>query len=248
MGSDTISQGGWRLSVPGRGSVGCTHPTAEFHPSPNFGPRRTAALPDMVVLHYTGMDCARAALERLCDPAHEVSAHYLIAGSGHIWQMVTEDQRAWHAGAGQWGGVSDVNSRSIGIELANGGDQPFSEPQMTALEALLAGVMRRWAIAPERVIAHSDMAIGRKSDPGVKFDWRRLALGGLSIWPKAGKPGDFLADAKRFGYAVEDPNQTLAAFRLRFRPGVCGALDAIDRAMIHDLAGRFPVDVGGLNA
>jgi len=210
-----------------------------------------AALPDMVVLHYTGMECAQAALERLCDPAHEVSAHYLIAGNGHIWQMVAEDQRAWHAGAGQWGAVQDVNSRSIGIELANCGDHPFSEPQMAALEALLAGIMRRWAVPPERVIAHSDMAMGRKSDPGAKFDWRRLALGGLSVWPKVSEAGEavnFIADARRFGYAADDPDQTLTAFRLRFRPGFCGALDAIDRAMIHDLAGRFPVDAGALSA
>ncbi|VAV97589.1 N-acetylmuramoyl-L-alanine amidase [hydrothermal vent metagenome] len=228
--------------------MGFTHPTCNFHPSPDFGPRREGALPDMVVVHYTGMRSAQAALERLCDPAHEVSAHYLIAGSGHIWQMVAEDQRAWHAGAGQWGGVSDVNSRSIGIELANCGDHPFAEPQMAALEGLLAGIMRRWSVPPERVIAHSDMAIGRKSDPGAKFDWRRLALGGLSIWPKAGEPGNFMEDARRFGYAGDDPDQTLAAFRLRFRPGVCGGEDAIDRAVIHDLARRFPVDAGGLSA
>jgi N-acetylmuramoyl-L-alanine amidase len=202
----------------------------------------------MVVVHYTGMETAEDALERLCDPACEVSAHYLISGSGHIWQMVAEDQRAWHAGAGQWGEVSDINSRSIGIELANCGGHPFAEPQMAAFETLLEGIMQRWSVPPERVIAHSDMAIGRKIDPGPKFDWQRLALGGLSVWPKAGEPGDFIAGARRFGYAVDDPDQTLAAFRLRFRPGVCGALDAIDRAMICDLARRFAVDADAFNA
>ncbi len=234
--------------MAGRGSVGFPHPTDEFQGSPSFGPRRKGALPDMVVLHYTGMETAEEAVERLCDPAHEVSAHYLIAGTGHIWQMVAEDQRAWHAGAGAWGGTSDVNSRSIGIELANLGTHPFAEPQMAALEELLRGIMQRWQVPPERVIAHSDMAIGRKIDPGPRFDWRRLALGGLSIWPEPGKPGDFITDAKRFGYAGDNADLTLLAFRLRFRPGVTGALDEIDRAMMHDLAGRYPVDAGGLSA
>ena len=234
--------------MAGRGSVGYTHPTYEFYGSPSFGPRREGALPDMVVLHYTGMETAEDALERLCDPAHEVSAHYLIAGTGHIWQMVEEDQRAWHAGAGEWGGVCDVNSRSIGIELANCGDHPFAEPQMAALEELLQGIMLRWRVPPERVIAHSDMAIGRKIDPGPKFDWRRLALAGLSVWPEPGKPGDFMADAMRFGYARDNADLILAAFRLRFRPGFTGVEDDIDRSIIHDLAKRFPVDAGGLSA
>jgi N-acetylmuramoyl-L-alanine amidase len=203
----------------------------------------------MVVLHYTGMQSAEAALERLCAPAHEVSAHYLISEQGHIWQMVAEDQRAWHAGAGQWGGICDINSRSIGVELANRGDHPFAAPQMAALEDLLAGVMQRWNIAPERVIGHSDMAMGRKIDPGPRFDWRRLALGGLSVWPDGGAEGDFIADARRFGYGVECGGEaTLSAFRLRFRPGAEGPEDAIDRAMMHDLARRYPVDAGGFNA
>jgi N-acetylmuramoyl-L-alanine amidase len=156
-------------------------------PSPNAGPRRDGAKPDLVVLHYTGMATAEAALDRLRDPGAEVSAHYLIAEDGRLWRLVPEALRAWHAGAGQWGEVADVNSRSIGIELANAGPlagfPPFPEPQMAALEALLAGVLGRWSIPPARVIAHSDMAPGRKADPGPKFDWRRLAAGGLAVWP-----------------------------------------------------------------
>ncbi|MGQ3486707.1 N-acetylmuramoyl-L-alanine amidase [Roseovarius pacificus] len=219
-------------------------------PSPNFGPRRQGALPDMVVLHYTAMENARTALERLCDAAAEVSAHYLICEAGTVWQMVDEEQRAWHAGAGQWGDVRDVNSRSIGIELANTGAHPFPEPQMRALEALLQGIMRRWSIPATRIIGHSDMAPDRKSDPGPRFDWQRLALGGLSIWPRiGGEPGDFLQDAVRFGYAVPDGmdgdaavDLILPAFRQRFRPWASGGLDATDRALMADLAARFPVD------
>ncbi|WP_375572222.1 MULTISPECIES: N-acetylmuramoyl-L-alanine amidase [Seohaeicola] len=219
-------------------------------PSPNNGPRRDGARPDMVVIHYTAMDSAAAALDRLCDPEAEVSAHYLICEQGRIWHMVDEEMRAWHAGAGRWGDVTDVNSRSIGIELANRGDHPFSAPQMTALEGLLRGVMARWAIPPARVIGHSDMAPLRKSDPGPRFDWRRLARCGLSIWPDpdpAGPPSDFLADAARAGWhppadCADPETAVLTALRLRFRPQASGALDMMDRAIAADLAARFPVD------
>ena len=218
--------------------------------SPNCGPRRDGARPDMVVIHYTAMTSAAAALERLCDPAAEVSAHYLICEQGRIWQLVAEELRAWHAGAGRWGAVTDVNSRSIGIELANRGDHPFAAAQMDALEGLLAGIMARWAIPPERVIGHSDMAPLRKSDPGPRFDWRRLARRGLAIWsaPEAGAPvGDFLSDAARAGFhppaGCDDPEgAVLTALRLRFRPWAKGQLEDADRAIAADIARRFPVD------
>ena len=217
---------------------------AEEFPSPNCGERRDGALPDMIVLHYTAMETADAALARLCDPVAEVSAHYMISETGKLWQLVPEEQRAWHAGAGQWGDVTDVNSRSIGIEMANTGAHPFPEPQMVALEQLLRGIMARWSIPPERVIAHSDMAIGRKYDPGPRFDWPRLARQGLSIWPEAGAcPGAFEQDARAFGYAdCGGPNLLLSAVRMRFRPWARGPLDDTDRALMHDLASRYPVD------
>jgi len=113
------------------------------HPSPNFGPRRGVKGPDMVVLHYTAMQTAADALERLCNPDFEVSAHYLISETGEVFQLVSEDMRAWHAGAGRWGNVDDVNSHSIGIELANCGFSPFSEPQMAALILLLKDIKQR---------------------------------------------------------------------------------------------------------
>lgn len=213
------------------------------HPSPNFGERRGAEKPDLVVLHYTAMSGAAEALARLCDPAAEVSAHFLISEAGEVFALVAEAQRAWHAGAGSWGGVGDVNSRSIGIELANGGAEPFAEPQMAALEAVLAGVMARHAIRPERVIGHSDMAPERKGDPGRRFDWRRLALQGLSVWPGVvarAKPGGFVAEARRFGYPDAAPEVLLAAFRLRFRPWAAGPVDAVDAGLAADLARRFP--------
>jgi N-acetylmuramoyl-L-alanine amidase len=223
--------------------------------SPNCGERRGGARPDLIVIHYTAMTSVAEARARLCDPAFEVSAHWLISEQGGAEQLVDEAMRAWHAGAGAWGAVSDVNSRSIGIELANTGAAPFPEAQMVALEGVLAGIMGRWGMGPERVIAHSDMAPARKSDPGPRFDWRRLARAGLSVWPSVaaggrsgGRPVAFRDHARRFGYPDVEEGLILQAFRLRFRPWAEGPADALDAAMAEDLARRFPVDGGGAGA
>lgn len=224
-------------------------PPAVSFPSPNCGERRGGARPDLIVIHYTAMASVAEARARLCDPMHEVSAHWLISEQGGAEQLVDEALRAWHAGAGGWGAVTDVNSRSIGIELANSGAAPFPEAQMAALEGLLAGIMARWEIRPERVIAHSDMAPARKSDPGPRFDWRRLARAGLSVWPSeaalgqsGGRPVAFRDAARRFGYPDGEEGLLLRAFRLRFRPWADGPVDAVDAALAEDLARRFPVD------
>ena len=220
-------------------------------PSPNFGERRGGTRPSLVVIHYTAMDTAESALERLCSREYEVSAHYLITRDGRSFQLVAETKRAWHAGSGSWGGEGDINSRSIGIELSNSGVEPFSAPQMIALEHLLRGIMADWRIRPEGLIGHSDFAIGRKTDPGLRFDWKRLASQGLSVWPKSrtGMTADertFLAAAKAFGYPVPDESKypirfddVLAAFRLRFRPWADGEeLNLADVEAISDLAER----------
>ncbi len=191
------------------------------------------------------MTSAEAACERLCAPEHAVSAHWLIGRDGALHHLVDEDRRAWHAGAGTWGGQGDVNARSIGIELDNDGQSPFSAPLMARLEALLPDVMARWDIPPKGVIAHSDMAPGRKADPGRRFDWRRLAVQGLGIWPDAALPGadDLDAALIAIGYPSDVPPETrLDAFRQRFRPLATGAADPADLAAAQDLARRFPVD------
>lgn len=219
---------------------------ALWHPSPNCGPRRDGLLPELIVIHHTAMIGAKAALKRLCDPAAEVSAHYLIGADGRLWQMVDERARAWHAGEGEWLGRGDVNSRSIGIELDNAGPRlghpPFAAPMMAVLDRLLAGIMARWGVGAAGVIAHSDMAPGRKADPGPAFDWQRLALQGLAVWPASAPeeiPDPSLFDHLLIGCgypAGVGHAERLAAFRLRFRPRATGALDGRDMALARGLA------------
>lgn len=225
---------------------------AIWHPSPNFGPRRNGAAPDLIVLHYTAMVSAEAALARMCDPTSEVSAHFLLGRRGRLWRLVNEDKRAWHAGAGSWGTVRDVNSHAIGIEIDNDGLTPFPAAQIDALEVLLSRLMADWHIPPERVIAHSDMAPTRKSDPGARFDWRRLARNGLSVWPDSDAtlppaphldlPLAFQAAARGFGYPEVPLDALLVAFRQRFRPWAHGPLATDDLVAMTDLARRYPVD------
>ncbi|WP_299282448.1 N-acetylmuramoyl-L-alanine amidase [uncultured Tateyamaria sp.] len=208
------------------------------HPSPNCGPRRNALTPRFVVLHYTAMDTAQAAIERLCDPVHEVSAHYVICKTGAITQLVGEGARAWHAGAGEWQGLDDMNSRSIGIELDNDGQGPFAEALMHSLETLLTPMLRAWDIPPANVIGHSDMAPGRKFDPGPWFDWDRLARQGLAaatIRATQTRTPDwdqFRKQAQALGYtASAEDTDLLTSVRLRHRPHAQGPLCAADMSL-----------------
>ncbi len=195
--------------------------TPEFieRPSPSFDARPGGRAPDMLLLHYTGMESTEAALARLTDPAEKVSAHYLIDEDGALYQLVDEEQRAWHAGVAHWAGEEDINGCSIGIELQNPGHEfgygEFPEAQMTALVALAQDIVRRWSIPAHRMLGHSDVAPGRKQDPGELFDWRKLASMGIGLWPENEMaPRDDLQPADReavravqqnfrdFGYGV----------------------------------------------
>jgi N-acetylmuramoyl-L-alanine amidase len=210
-------------------------------PSPNHGARGEPPHlrpVDMLVLHYTGMASAAAALDRLCDPAAEVSAHYLVEEDGTIWRLVAEARRAFHAGRSSWQGDADLNRVSIGIEIVNpgheGGYRPFPAAQMAAVEALCRDILARHPIPPDRVVGHSDIAPERKSDPGELFDWPRLAGAGIGLWPPphpdaaAGRGRGVgimqrtaaLADLARIGYGVSpaDEAPAVAAFQRRFRP------------------------------
>lgn len=197
------------------------------------------------------MSQARAAADWLCNPKAEVSAHYLIASDGEVMSLVPEALRAWHAGAGRWGKVTDVNSHSIGIELDHPGEGPFEAAQIAALIELLKGIVLRWQIRPERIIGHSDLAPGRKIDPGPLFPWQQLAQAGLAVWPNRNPTSDqplaaFRTLAQRVGYTADvDDTVLLAAFRLRFRPTATGPLDSHDIALLDDLAQRYPVDDTG---
>ncbi|WP_246071169.1 N-acetylmuramoyl-L-alanine amidase [Paracoccus haeundaensis] len=198
-------------------------------PSPNHGDRR-GQQPSLIVIHYTGMADGPQARARLCDPSAEVSAHWLIAADGTTEQLVCETRRAWHAGAGAWQGLDDVNSRSIGIELDNPGDRPFPAPQMTALRRLLRTIMARWSIPPAAVIAHSDLAPGRKIDPGPRFDWEGLARDGLALFarPDPADPTPAL-DHSLTALGYPDHPARLDAFRLRHRPWASGRATPADR-------------------
>ena len=193
-------------------------------PSPNFEARPADTPVDMLVLHYTGMETAAAALERLCDGAAKVSAHYLIDEDGTVHRLVAEDRRAWHAGASYWRGATDVNGRSIGIELVNPGHEfgyrPFPEAQMASLEALAKKILARHPIPPRNVVGHSDVAPRRKLDPGELFDWPRLAATGIGLWPEdvAEGEGDVAAMLAEFGYETVDLKKTVEAFQRHFRP------------------------------
>jgi N-acetylmuramoyl-L-alanine amidase len=155
--------------------------------SPNHGPRGEPARIDMLVLHYTGMKSAEAAIERLCDPNAKVSAHYVVEENGGIWRLVPEARRAFHAGISCWEGESALNTVSLGIEIVNSGHEwgyrPFPEEQMASVETLCRDLVSRYSIPPHRIVGHSDIAPERKSDPGELFDWPRLARAGIGIWP-----------------------------------------------------------------
>lgn len=195
----------------------------------------------MLVLHYTGMATAEDALTRLRDPAAQVSAHYLIDEDGAVYRLVAEERRAWHAGVGFWRGETDINSRSIGIELANPGHEwgysPFPDAQMTALAALARDILQRRPIPPRNVVGHSDIAPDRKLDPGEKLDWARLAADGIGLWPtKADTADGALRDMlAAYGYDIS-ARHAVAAFQRHFRPArIDGAADDETAALLTDL-------------
>jgi N-acetylmuramoyl-L-alanine amidase len=215
-------------------------------PSPNHDDRDGAPI-DMLVLHYTGMTSAEAALERLCDPAAKVSAHYTIDEDGTIYALVPEARRAWHAGVAHWAGATNINSRSIGIELVNPGHEfgyrPFPDDQIAALTTLCHSILVRHPIASSRVLGHSDVAPARKDDPGELFPWARLAKAGIGLWPQR-RESDLGAHAlARFGYdPAASQDKLITAFQRHFRPrkldglwdGECAGLlaDLLEKAQL----------------
>lgn len=214
----------------------------ESRPSANFDERR----PNFVILHYTGGAGAQHALRTLTDPLSQVSAHYVVARDGKIYQLVDERARAWHAGESYWGGSRDLNSASLGIELDNDGAEPFAEDQIAALVQLLADIKARYAVPAANFLGHADVAPRRKGDPGRRFPWRRLATRGFGLWcepPYAPPPrgADDTLTLAAFGYDVSDAAAAISAFKTHFVHD--GDADAVgltddDRALLVCLIGK----------
>ncbi len=230
-------------------------------PSPNFNERVGEGVPDILVMHYTGMQTCEAAVTRLTDPVARVSSHYTVDEDGTVYRHVPEEMRAWHAGVSHWRGASDINSRSVGIEIVNPGHEfgyrAFPEAQIEAVIRLSQGIVSRHAIPARNVIGHSDIAPDRKTDPGELFPWRQLAEAGLGLWVKPnvrdtgslkrGDAGDRVtalqADLARYGYGIEPTGAfddrtavVVSALQRHFRPALFdGVADAETLAILRTL-------------
>lgn len=240
-------------------------------PSPNHGERKDGRRPTLLILHYTGMPDAGEALQWLANPISQVSAHYFVFEDGRVLQMVPEARRAWHAGISGWNGETDINSSSIGVEIANaghpGGLPMFPDGQIASVAALAKDIVTRWGISPHHVLAHSDVAPGRKLDPGEAFPWQRLHEAGVGHWvaPSPVRDGRFFARGDKgmpvealqamlamYGYPTrisgefdEDTEKVVAAFQRHFRPGrVDGVADASTITTLRDLIARRPQAAG----
>ncbi|MEN3931308.1 N-acetylmuramoyl-L-alanine amidase [Microvirga sp. W0021] len=236
-------------------------------PSPNHGERVGVSAPDLIILHYTGMPDAGEALQRLCNPVAEVSCHYFIFEDGRTLQLVPEARRAWHAGVSSWAGQKDINSRSIGIEIANpgheGGLPPFPEAQIKAVIALCRDIAQRWQIKPQDILGHSDIAPGRKVDPGELFPWEQLHREGIGHWvppvsmttgpiykrDDQGAPIEALqAMFAMYGYGImingvydQQMEDVVAAFQRHFRQNqVDGIADTSTLATLRELINSRP--------
>ncbi len=225
-------------------------------PSPNHGERKGLGI-EFLILHYTGMKTGQEALERLCDPQSEVSAHYVVDEDGAIYKLVEEDRRAWHAGASYWMGDNDINSSSIGIEIVNPGHEhgyrAFPSAQIDALAGLCQDIMARYDIYPENVLAHSDVAPARKEDPGELFPWRDLAEKGVGVWPVPADEDAVLAAGIKLEQALHDCGydprvklrDKITAFQRHYVPeafgsGHAGEADSLTRRRLYALlAGHF---------
>ena len=223
------------------------NPLASWHASPNHNERG----PVVIVLHHTDQDSVEESLHTLstANSGGKVSSHYLLGKDGHLYQLVEDSRRAWHAGPGRWGPLGDLNSTSIGIEIDNDGDSPFPPVQVDALIVLLEDLTTRLNIPRHAVIGHADLAPGRKQDPNRFFPWQALAEAGFGLWPKAehGLPPagfDPLLALRAFGYPVDPvkPEAAITAFHRRFRgdDSLPAVLDAEDARILHSLIQQMP--------
>ncbi|WHZ18201.1 MAG: N-acetylmuramoyl-L-alanine amidase [Rhodanobacteraceae bacterium] len=220
------------------------NPLAIWVPSKNFDIRK----PQLIVLHFTDQGSVQQALDtlRTANPGGPVSAHYLIGRDGHIYQLVSDVDRAWHAGGGRWGTITDVNSASIGIELDNNGHEPFPSAQIASLIRLLADETARWQIPRAQIIGHEDLAPARKDDPGPLFPWSTLAAAGFGLWPDPlatlpdPPPGfDPWMAMTALGYSLDDRPAAVRSFHNHFRGTGGNTLDAGDARILYNLVGKI---------
>lgn len=213
-------------------------------PSPNWDARPDGMPIDMLILHYTGMQSAQAALDRLRDPVARVSSHYVVDEDGAIWRLVAESHRAWHAGVSHWRGHTALNDRSVGVEIANPGHEwgyrCFPALQMAAVCELCLAILGRHPIPARNVVGHSDVAPDRKQDPGELFDWPGLAANGVGLWPASAEATGLVGDVSdalgAIGYSDGELSVTLRAFQRHWLPGsVTGQADAATRARLQAL-------------
>ena len=237
-------------------------------PSPNHD-ARAGGPPDMLLLHYTGMQDGEEAVRRLCAADSKVSAHYVVFEDGRVVQCVPEERRAWHAGASSWADETDINSRSIGIEIVNPG-HAFGYPdfplrQTAAVISLCKSILtRRGPISADRVLGHSDVAPTRKEDPGEKFPWQLLSESGIGHWVRPapldiegaafalGDRGEGVTRLQRalhdYGYGIdttgvfdEATRAVVTAFQRHFRPArVDGIADASTQLTLRALLETRP--------
>jgi len=235
----------------------------EVSPSPNIEPRQNGFCPTVLVMHYTGLPTAKKSIEILSRPDCKVSCHYVIDVDGRLTQMVAEDMRAWHAGLSSWHGETDINSQSIGIEIQNVGHNQgypeFPQRQMDVVRDLSVDILNRHQIPSHNVVAHSDIAPGRKTDPGEKFDWAFLHRHGVGHWVapaslddaspslQLGDQSPVVTDVqeklRRYGYGIEvtgshsaESVTVVSAFQRHFRPArFDGAIDASTIATLDAL-------------
>jgi N-acetyl-anhydromuramyl-L-alanine amidase AmpD len=220
------------------------NPIATWVPSRNFDIRA----PQLIVLHFTDQDSVAQSLDtlRTANSGGPVSAHYLIGHNGRIYQLVSDVDRAWHAGGGRWGTITDVNSASIGIEIDNNGDLPFPPQQIASLVNLLTDLTTRWGIPRAQIIGHEDMAPARKDDPGPLFPWATLAAAGFGLWPDP--PATLVEPPPGFdpwmaltaiGYSLDDPAAAVRAFHDHFRGMRADTLDTEDLRILYNLVGKI---------
>jgi N-acetylmuramoyl-L-alanine amidase len=223
----------WLREVPASAAARPAPPIVDL-PSPNHDERGCAV--DMLILHYTGMRTAQAALDRLRDPEAAVSSHYVVDEDGTVFRLVPEDRRAWHAGVSHWRGHAALNARSIGVEIVNPGHEfgyrDFPVLQLAAVCDLCLQVLARHPIPARNVVAHSDVAPDRKEDPGERFDWRALARNGVGLWPADGQAPDLgTTGAIRDASRLRPVRATLA--EIGYRVGPEGALDPALSAVLR---------------